>query len=301
MEVAIHASESEACLHAARQIASLVSQKPDAVLGLATGRSPLGVYAELIRMHRNEGLDFSRVTTFNLDEYAGLRPSHPSSYNHFMWTKFFDHINVNPGRVFLPSGTVEGRDIEGFCQRYEAEIVRAGGIDLQILGIGSDGHIGFNEPGSSLASRTRIKTLTARTRQDNASNFQTIEEVPYHVITMGIGTIMDARSVLLMAFGSGKAKAVSGCVEGAISAVLPASILQMHPRATILLDEDSAADLLRKDYYRWVLDHKPAWQRASPDRNESGKAGSAGTPNPDPGRKVKEGVRPADIPQMSRD
>lgn len=260
MEVAIHSGEAEACCEAACQIASLITRKPDAVLGLATGRSPLGVYAELIRMHRNEGLDFSRVTTFNLDEYVGLRPSHPSSYNHFMWTNFFDHINVNPARIFLPSGTVTGQDIEGFCQRYEEEILRVGGIDLQILGIGSDGHIGFNESGSSLASRTRIKTLTARTRLDNAPYFQTIEEVPHHVITMGIGTIMDARSVLLMAFGSGKSQAVSGCVEGAISASLPASILQMHPRATVFLDEDSAGGLLRKDYYRWVLDHKPAWQ-----------------------------------------
>lgn len=260
MEVAIHQGEAEACLGAARQMARVIGQKPDAVLGLATGRSPLGVYAELIRMHRNEGLDFSRVTTFNLDEYAGLRPSHPSSYNHFMWTNFFDHINVNPARVFLPSGTVEGKDIEGFCQRYEEEIARFGGIDIQLLGIGSDGHIGFNEPGSSLASRTRIKTLTARTRQDNAPYFQTLEEVPYHVITMGIGTIMDARNVLLLAFGSGKSQAVRGCVEGAISAALPASILQMHPRATVFLDEDSASCLSRKDYYRWVLEHKPAWQ-----------------------------------------
>ncbi|PTX96058.1 glucosamine-6-phosphate deaminase [Spartobacteria bacterium LR76] len=289
MEVAIHASEAEACRDAARQIAALICRKPDAVLGLATGRSPLGVYAELIRMHRNDGLDFSRATTFNLDEYVGLRPSHPSSYNHFMWTNFFDHINVNPARVFLPSGTVEGRDVEGFCQRYEAEIARAGGIDMQILGIGSDGHIGFNEPGSSLASRTRIKTLTARTRQDNAPYFQTIEEVPYHVITMGVGTIMDARSVLLMAFGTSKAKAVGGCVEGAISAALPASILQMHPRAIILLDEDSADCLSRKDYYRWVLDHKPAWQHSSLGRSRSGEDGPSAIPAPERLRKAVDG------------
>ncbi len=260
MEVVIHPGPEAGAITCAQRIASLIRQKPDAVLGLATGQSPLGVYAELIRMHQDEGLDFSRITTFNLDEYVGLRPSHPSSYNHFMWTNFFDHINVNPARVFLPSGSVEGRDIEGFCQRYEAEIARAGGIDLQILGIGSDGHIGFNEPSSSLASRTRIKTLTARTRQDNAPYFKAIDDVPRHVITMGIGTIMDARSVLLMAYGAGKAKAVSGCVEGPISAVLPASVLQMHPQATVVLDEESASKLQRRDYYRWVFDNKPAWQ-----------------------------------------
>ena len=231
------------------------------MLGLATGSTPLPLYAELIRLHREEGLDFGKVTTFNLDEYLGLAPSHPCSYNHFMWTHLFGHINVNPSRVFVPSGLVEGTAIEKYCERYEEEMRRAGGIDLQVLGVGGDGHIGFNEPGSSLASRTRIKTLTARTRADNAQYFVNADAVPHHVITMGVGTILEAREVNLLAFGEGKAAAVAAAVEGPVTASVPASILQMHPRTKVFADEAAAARLVRTEYYHWVYDNKPDWQR----------------------------------------
>ncbi len=260
MEIIIQPNADSVCRYAARQIAELVKRKPDAVLGLATGSSPVRLYAELIRLHREEGLDFQRVTTFNLDEYVGLPPSHLSSYRHFMRVNLFDHLNLDPARTFVPPGLVAGEEIKEACEKYEEEIRLAGGIDLQILGIGSDGHIGFNEPSSSLASRTRIKTLTQRTRQDNAAFFKTAGEVPHHVITMGIGTIMEAKRILLLAFGESKAQAVSGCVEGPIGASLPASILQMHPRAAVLLDEGAAQNLRRREYYRWVFAHKPSGQ-----------------------------------------
>lgn len=177
-----------------------------------------------------------------------------------MWENLFSHINVDPKRVFLPSGLVEDSEVEAHCKDYEARIREAGGLDLQILGIGSDGHIGFNEPGSSLASRTRIKTLTERTRSDNAPFFATPDEVPFHVITMGVGTIMEAREICLLAFGENKADAVAGAVEGPVTASLPASILQLHPVAKVFADESAAAQLKRQEYYRWVYKNKPAWQ-----------------------------------------
>jgi glucosamine-6-phosphate deaminase len=263
MEVVISADAAEASELAAAQIATLIKAKPNAVLGLATGSTPLQLYKELIHLHRSEGLDFSRVTTFNLDEYLGLSPSHPASYHHFMWTNFFDHININPARTHVPSGLLSGDLVAQFCSRYENAIRHVGGIDLQILGIGSDGHIGFNEPSSSLASRTRIKTLTPRTRNDNARFFDNEDDVPHHVITMGIGTIMESRSILLLAFGESKAKAVAGAAEGPLTASNPASILQQHPEARFYLDEAAAAQLKRGEYYRWVYRQKPAWQKAS--------------------------------------
>lgn len=260
MEIIIQPDRKSASVLAARRVAQLVRRKPDAVLGLATGSSPLALYSELIRLHREEGLDFQNVTTFNLDEYLGLRPSHHSSYNHFMWENLFHHINVNPERVFIPSGLVEGVKVEEFCASYEEEMRRAGGIDLQVLGIGGDGHIGFNEPGSSLASRTRIKTLTERTRTDNAPFFTPPDEVPFHVITMGVGTIMDAKEVCLLAFGENKADALAGAVEGPVTASLPASVLQLHPVVKVFADEGAASKLKRTEYYRWVYDNKPEWQ-----------------------------------------
>ena len=258
MEVIIQPTSGDASLIAARHVARLVREKPDAVLGLATGSTPLAVYRELARLHRDEGLDFGRVTTFNLDEYVGLSPEHPASYHAFMREHFFDHVNVAPERIHIPDGLAP--DIPAFCAEYEKRIHAAGGIDLQLLGIGSDGHIGFNEPSSSLASRTRIKTLTAETRRDNAAAFGHPEKVPLHVITMGVGTIMDARQVFILAFGEKKADAVAAAVEGPISAMNPASILQMHPFAKCLIDEAAAAGLTRTSYYRWVYQNKPAWQ-----------------------------------------
>lgn len=263
MEVIINADATAASKLAAARVARVIAEKPHAVLGLATGSTPLLLYKELIALHRNEGLDFSKVITFNLDEYLGLAPSHHASYHRFMWENFFDHINVNPARIHVPSGLVTGDAVRKFCAGYEDEIRRAGGLDLQILGIGTDGHIGFNEPGSSLASRTRIKTLTLRTRADNARFFESADHVPHHVITMGIGTIMEAKSVLLLAFGAAKAEAVAGAAEGPVTASNPASILQHHPEAAFYLDEESASRLQRAEYYRWVFARKPGWQRDS--------------------------------------
>lgn len=258
MEVIIQPDSETASVLGARHIAALVRRKPDAVLGLATGSTPLPLYRELIRLHREEGLDFRNVRTFNLDEYLGLTPDHPASYRYFMRENLFQHINVAEANIHIPDGLAS--DVPNTCRLYEEAIAAAGAIDLQVLGIGGDGHIGFNEPGSSLASRTRIKTLTRRTREDNARFFSSPEDVPHHVITMGIGTIMDARSVVLLAFGSSKAQAVAAAVEGPLSASVPASILQMHPEAKALLDEAASENLVRGEYYRWVYAHKPAWQ-----------------------------------------
>ena len=255
MEIIIQPTPEAASAIAARMIARLLREKSDAVLGLATGSTPLLLYRELVRRK----LDWSRVTTFNLDEYVGLAPDHPASYHCFMWENLFRQVNIAESNVHIPDGLAG--DIPGFCQRYEEQIRAAGGIDWQLLGIGTDGHIGFNEPTSSLASRTRIKTLTQQTRADNARFFGGETAVPQHVITMGIGTIMEARQVVLMAFGQDKARAVAEAVEGPITAMNPASILQLHPVARIVLDEPAATLLRKADYYRWVYDNKPDWQK----------------------------------------
>jgi glucosamine-6-phosphate deaminase len=259
MEVIINPTAEAASKLAARKIATVVRANPNAVLGLATGGSPVAVYRELIRLHRDEGLDFSGVTTFNLDEYVGLGPTHPASYCHFMWEHLFKYLNVERARVHIPDGLAA--DVPASCKAYEAAIRDAGGIDLQLLGIGTDGHIAFNEPASSLASRTRIKTLTERTRRDNAAFFADDEEVPHHVITMGVGTIMEAKEVILLGFGSAKADAMAAAIEGPVTQMVPASVLQFHEHACFLLDEASAAKLQRAEYYRHVFANKPAWQR----------------------------------------
>ena len=225
----------------ARQVASLVRRKPDCVIGFATGSTPLGLYRELIRMHREEGLDFSKVTTFNLDEYVGLPPAHNQSCHYFMWENLFKHINVTRAKVHIPMGMAE--DIDAFCDWYEEKILAAGGIDLQILGIGANGHIAFNEPGSSLGSRTRIKTLKEKTRRDNARFFSDMKEVPKYAITMGVGTIMEAHRLLLLANGEGKAEAIQATVEGPIMAKFPATIVQLHRYATVVVDQAAAARL----------------------------------------------------------
>ncbi len=258
MEVIIQPTSNQAAEVAARYVARLIRKKPAAVLGLATGGTPCVLYEELVRMHREAGLDFSQASTFNLDEYIGLPPNHPASYHCYMWERLFRHINVPAERIHIPDGLTA--QVPLACRLYEEEIREAGGIDIQILGIGRDGHIGFNEPTSSLASRTRIKTLTDETLRDNARFFTSPEEVPEHVITMGVGTIMDARQVLLLAFGESKAEAVTGAVEGSITAMNPASILQMHPEAKLFLDEAAASKLKLRDYYQRVYDRKPQWQ-----------------------------------------
>jgi glucosamine-6-phosphate deaminase len=258
MEVIIQPSEGQATELAAARIARLLGVKPEAVLGLATGRSQQGVYDELVRLHRREGLDFGRATTFNLDEYIGLSPDHPGSFRHYMQEHLFGRVNLDPARTHVPDGMAP--DVAAHCAAYEASIRAAGGIDLQLLGIGRDGHIGFNEPSSSLSSRTRIKTLTAVTRRDNAGMFDA-GAVPRHVITMGIGTIMESRECVLLALGEGKAQAVADAVEGPITASVPASILQMHGVAKVFVDDAAAAKLKRVDYYKSVYEGKPEWQR----------------------------------------
>jgi len=231
-------------------IARMINRNPSCVLGLATGSTPIGTYKELIRMHMEEGLDFSGITTFNLDEYLGLSPDHDQSYRYFMQENLFREVNVDQGRIHIPDGLVD--DLPEECLGYEKSIKDAGGIDLQLLGLGRDGHIGFNEPSSSLGSRTRVKTLTLETIDDNSRFFERDEDVPRFAITMGVGTIMDAREILLLASGKNKAEALRATIEGPVSAEFTASVLQLHPRVTIIADEDASALLKRKDYYKYV-------------------------------------------------
>jgi glucosamine-6-phosphate deaminase len=241
MLVIIKKDYTQISQEAAKQVASLVRKKPDCVIGFATGSTPLGLYKELIRMHKKEGLDFSKVTSFNLDEYVGLPPSHDQSYHYFMWENLFSKININPSNVHIPMGMAE--DINAFCDWYEQKIVEHGGIDLQILGIGGNGHIAFNEPGSSLGSRTRIKTLKEKTIKDNARFFKSMNEVPKFAITMGVGTIMEAKRLLLLANGKGKADAIKATVEGSVMAKFPATIVQLHRFATVIVDKEAASKL----------------------------------------------------------
>jgi glucosamine-6-phosphate deaminase len=257
MEVVILGSGRQAGRLAADAIEKLVRRKPDAVLGLATGSSPLPVYDELAARHQ-QGLDFSRTTGFALDEYVGLAAGHPESYREVIRREFTNRVNIAPENVHGPDGTAE--DIPAACAAYEQAIAAAGGVDLQILGVGTDGHIGFNEPGSSFASRTRIKSLIEQTRRDNARFFNSLAEVPHHVLTQGLGTIMAARHVILLATGAQKAKAVRDFVEGPVAAICPASILQFHPHATVLLDEAAASALKLADFYRHTYENKPGWQ-----------------------------------------
>ncbi len=254
MEVVITPDYEEMSKFAAGMIARQVKDKPGAVLGLATGSTPLGVYRELIRMHGEEGLDFSKLITFNLDEYLGLPPAHPQSYHYFMWENLFKHVNIDPGNVYIPGGITA--DVEEFCRWYEAEINKAGGIDLQLLGIGGDGHIAFNEPGSSLGSRTRVKTLVLQTIKDNSRFFEREEDIPRFAVTMGVGTILEAKKILLIAGGEKKALVCADFIEGPVTSQVTASALQLHRQVTVVLDEAAASRLKRKEYYNWIRDNK---------------------------------------------
>jgi glucosamine-6-phosphate deaminase len=256
MEVIIKETYEEMSVEAAKIIKDAIHLKPNLVLGLATGSTPVGTYKELIRMYEAGELDFSKVVTFNLDEYVGLPTTHDQSYHYFMHDKLFNHININPANVHVPSGIV--KDFDSYCQWYEDEIDKVDGVDLQVLGIGSDGHVGFNEPGSSLASRTRLVTLTEETIDDNSRFFEKKEDVPRFAITMGVGTIMEAGLCLLVANGENKADPVSTLVEGPITSQVTASALQMHPNAVVILDEAAASKLKRKDYYKWTYENKPS-------------------------------------------
>lgn len=256
-EVVIVPDAATAGALVADEIAGLIRRNPEVVLGFATGSTPLPVYEALVP--RLAGLDVSRVRGFALDEYVGIAPGHPESYRAVIDREVVQPLGLDPALVRVPDGSLEG--IEHAGADYEEAIRAAGGIELQILGIGTDGHIAFNEPGSSLASRTRIKTLTRQTRVDNARFFGgDLDQVPTHCLTQGLGTIMEARHLILIAMGRSKAEAVHHLVEGAVSAMWPATVLQMHPHVTVLLDDAAAQRLQLVDYYRETYRAKPAWQ-----------------------------------------
>jgi len=259
MEVLIFETQDKADEFAARVIARSIRENPFLVLGLATGRTMQPVYEHLVRFHREEGLDFSRVRTFNLDEYVGIPPDHPQSYRTFMNEHLFHHVNIPMENTHVLNGMAE--DIPAECKAFERKIRECGGIDLQLLGIGVSGHIGFNEPASSLASRTRIKTLTRATIRQNAVFFGGEENVPRHVLTMGVGTIMEARRCLVVVTGEEKAAVVARAIEGPVSAMVTASALQMHPRVTMVLDQAAARDLTMRSYYEWVFENLPDWEK----------------------------------------
>ncbi|KPJ57097.1 MAG: glucosamine-6-phosphate deaminase [Planctomycetes bacterium DG_58] len=244
MEVIVKRNYEEMSKLAAQMIAEVVRDDPRAVLGLATGSTPLGTYKELIRMHKKEGLDFSQVVTFNLDEYVGLKPTHNQSYWYFMYHNLFKHINVRLENVHVPDGTAD--DVEAYCAWYDDEIERRGGIDIQILGIGGNGHIAFCEPGGAIFSRTKWVALDRRTIEDNSRFFRRKADVPRYAITMGIGTILEARQVVLLANKASKADAIAAAVEGPVTAMVPSSALQLHPNCTFIVDKEAAAKLKRK-------------------------------------------------------
>jgi glucosamine-6-phosphate deaminase len=243
----------------AEAMAQLLRRKPDAVLGVATGSTPLPVYQALTAKVRSGAVDTSRARIAQLDEYVGLPADHPESYRSVLRREVLEPLGIGMDAFMGPDGTAA--DVQAACEAYDRALAAAGGVDLQLLGIGTDGHIGFNEPCSSLASRTRIKTLTEQTRVDNARFFDgDIEQVPHHVITQGIGTILEARHLVLLATGEGKADAVAATVEGPVAAVCPASALQLHPHATVVVDEAAAGKLKLADYFRHTYAHKPEWQ-----------------------------------------
>lgn len=248
MRVIIEPDAAAVAVRAATHVADLIRRSPACVLGLPTGTTPLALYGELVRRHREEGLSFSRVVTFSLDDYVGLPPDHRAGYAAYMNHNLFDHVDMDPTNIHTLDGRAE--DLPDACESYEAAIREAGGIDLQVLGIGPNGHIGFNEPASSLGSRTRVKSLTRETLEANAPSFESPDDVPRLAITMGVGTILEARSCLLLALGERKALPVRDMVEGPITAQVPASALQFHPDVIALLDEPAASLLLRRDYYR---------------------------------------------------
>jgi len=265
--VCVYARSEEACAALAAEMAALIRERSRAglgtVLGLATGSTPVGLYRELIRLHREEGLSFGSVTTFNLDEYHGLERSHPESYWRFMHEQLFDHIDIPAAQIHLPDGMVPRHEVFAHCRAYEEAIARAGGIDLQVLGIGRTGHIGFNEPGSGADSRTRMVTLDTVTRRDAARDFRGKDNVPRHAITMGVGTILEARKVVLLAWGEAKAEVVARAVEGVPCADLPAGFLQAHDDCRFLVDQSAAGQLTRYNH-PWrtgLVDWSPSLRR----------------------------------------
>ena len=228
---------------AAKEFSKIIKEKENAVLGLATGGSPVGMYKELIRMYEQKELNFSKTTTVNLDEYIGLNPEHNQSYRYFMNNNLFNHINIDKSNTFVPNGLAE--DIEAQCKEYDQKIVELGGIDIQLLGVGNNGHIAFNEPNNELSSGTHIISLTDNTIEANARFFDNIDDVPRKAITMGVGGIMKAKKIILIASGESKAEAIKGIFSGKITTANPATMLQMHRDVTIIVDE-AAAKLINK-------------------------------------------------------
>ena len=254
-EVVIVASAEEAGQIAADIVAGLIARVPDAVLGFATGSTPLSTYAALAA----RALDLRAVRGFALDEYVGLPAGHPESYRAVIDREVVEPLGLLPANVRVPGD--DGLPLQGAGERYEADIHAAGGVDLQLLGIGRTGHIGFNEPGSSLASLTRVKTLTESTRVDNARFFDSVDDVPTHCITQGLGTILRARQLVLLAFGDSKAAAIASALEGPVSASTPGSVVQLHPRVTVIVDEAAGSQLEHADYYRYAWEHRLDWER----------------------------------------
>lgn len=258
MEVIIAPDRWKAAHLVARVVAKALRAKPALVLGLATGRTMERVYAALAECHARDGLDFSRCTTFNLDEYIGIPASDPGSYRHYMDQHLFGKVNIDPGRVHLPDGMAS--DLGAECARYEALIAACGGIDLQLLGLGVAGHIGFNEPLSALRSRTREKALTPATLAQNAPMFGgDAARVPRRAITMGVGTILDSRRCLMLVTGDTKASILAKAVEGPITSMVTASALQLHPHCQVVADEEAASELKGTEYYRWIFENEPEW------------------------------------------
>jgi glucosamine-6-phosphate deaminase len=259
MEVIIRPTADEAAQLVARLVARRLRESPRFVLGLATGRTMERVYTLLAQECREGRLSFAEATTFNLDEYVGLPEDSPDSYRHYMVEKLFRHIDIRPEHTFLPDGLAADLDAE--CEAYERRIAEAGGIDLQLLGIGGVGHIGFNEPLSALRSRTRVKALSPQTIAQNAVMFGgDASKVPRRAITMGVGTILDCRRCILMATGEEKAEIIAKAVEGPVTAMISASALQLHPRCTVIVDESAAGRLTQREYYRWIFEHEPEWR-----------------------------------------
>ena len=258
MEVIIRPDTAAATQLVARLIAKALRQNPPLVLGLATGRTMERVYALLAEMHKQQGLDFSLCRTFNLDEYVGLPPEDNHSYRFYMSHHLFSKVNLDPRNTHLPDGMAD--DLDAACTRYEQAIRDAGGIDFQLLGIGHEGHIGFNEPLSALRSRTRAKTLTPQTVAANGPLFGDQARMPRRALTMGVGTILDSKRCVLLATGTTKAVIIAKAVEGPITAMVSASALQLHPHCTIVVDEEAAARLEGKDYYRFIFQNEPEWK-----------------------------------------
>ncbi len=267
MEIVILSSAEEIGEAAADVVERALGRSEHPVLGVATGSSPLAAYGALAARTRSGLLDLSAVDVFALDEYVDLPVDHPQSYARYVREEVVAPLGLDPARVHVPDGLAE--DLEAACEDYEDAIARAGGVDVQLLGIGANGHLGFNEPTSSLGSRTRVKDLTAQTREDNARFFGGLEQVPELCVTQGLGTITDARTLLLIAQGEHKAGAIAAAVEGPLTSMCPASLLQVHRRAVLLLDEAAASRLELADYYRSVRSHKPAWP--SPGRRRRGR------------------------------